>query len=332
MVLLTLPVVVAVVSLCAASPQSIHTVDFPDPSITFDPQTSHWLTFATHSNEKNVQTATSPTLHGKWSLLTDVDLLPVPGQWVNPTPSYIWAPDVHHIEYTNTHVLYYSGLHANSPHHCIGVVTSPNITGPYSALDEPFACPLADGGAIDAAGFYDESSHSRWVVYKIDGSSKGLGGPCGNGDPPGFDTPIMIQRVSHTDGITPLGNPFPILYRDPKLDGPLIEAPSLIMYGFGREAVYVLFFSSHCYNSPEYGIRYATAKNVLGPYTRQSQLMGAAPVTEERNLTSPGGATSISGGGTMVFHAGCEAGRCMHQADFEVVDGAVKLLLWHPRI
>jgi len=142
----------------------------------------------------------------------------------------------------------------------------------------------------------------------------------------------MIQRVSPTDGITPLGNPFPILHRDPKLDGPLIEAPSLIMYGFGREAVYVLFFSSHCYNSPEYGIRYATAKNVLGPYTRQSQLMGAAPVTEERNLTSPGGATSISGGGTMVFHAGCEAGRCMHQADFEVVDGAVKLLLWHPRI
>jgi len=94
MVFLTLPVVVAVVSLCAASPQSIHTVDFPDPSITFDPQTSHWFTFATHSNEKNVQAATSPTLHGKWSLLTDFDLLPVPGQWVNPTQPDIWAPDV----------------------------------------------------------------------------------------------------------------------------------------------------------------------------------------------------------------------------------------------
>jgi hypothetical protein len=147
-------------SLCAASLQLIENVDFPYPSITFDPQTSRWFAFATQGHGKNVQASTSAGLRGEWSLLTGVDLLPVPGKWVNPTRPDIWAPDVHQIKHTDTFVLYYSGLHADSPYHCIGIATSLNITGPYTAFHEPFACPLADGSAIDDSGFYDEENHS----------------------------------------------------------------------------------------------------------------------------------------------------------------------------
>src|SRR5437762_2964111 len=72
-------------------------IDFPDPSITFDPQTSHWFTFATQGNGKNIQAARSTDLHGEWVLLDDVDLLLVPGGWVDATRPDIWAPDVQYI-------------------------------------------------------------------------------------------------------------------------------------------------------------------------------------------------------------------------------------------
>ncbi|KAK0657751.1 glycosyl hydrolase [Cercophora newfieldiana] len=193
-------------SLHATARQSLQGVNFPDPSVTFDPHTSRWFAFATQGNDKNDQVATSADLYGERSLFTNLGLLPVP----------------------------------DSSHHCIGVATSPNITGPYTARNHPFACPLSEGGAIDASGFFDQQSRSRWVVYKVDGSSKGTGGHCGNGDPPGFDTPIMMQRVSSEDGITPLDVPVAILHRDADLDGPLVEAPSLIRHGVGRAAVYAV--------------------------------------------------------------------------------------------
>jgi len=320
----------AVVASCLAVRQSIGGlgVDFPDPSITLDPKTSHWFVFATQGNGKNFQAAKSADLHGEWTLLDDVDLLSAPAKWVNPTQPDIWAPDVQYIHHTDSFVLYYSGLHVGSPHHCVGVATSPNITGPYAPLDgEPLACPLDDGGAVDASGYFNEASNSRWVVYKVDGSSKGPGGPCGNGEPPGFDTPIMLQRVKVSDGITPIGKPHPILHRDPDLDGPLVEAPSLIKHGTGCAAVYVLFYSSHCYNVDEYDVRYATAKSIFGPYARQHALLGKMASTKDMGLVRPGGATSVPGGGALVFHAKCRAGRCMHQMDFEVAEGLVKLLI-----
>ncbi|KAK3341858.1 glycosyl hydrolase [Lasiosphaeria hispida] len=303
-------------SLAAPAP-TLGNLDFPDPSITWDPQTSAWYAFATQGNGHNTQAAHSPSLHGPWTFLPHIDLLPVPGPWVDAVHPDIWAPDVRYLPATDSFVLYYSGLHAASPYHCIGTATAPNITGPYTAAAEPFACPLADGGAIDASGFVDEAARARYVVYKVDGSSKGAGGPCGNGDPPGLPTPIRLQQVDFRDGVTPVGEATVILDRDPAVDGPLIEAPSLVK----ANGTYVLFYSSHCYNVPEYDVKYATAKEITGPYKRQPELMGKASDTFE--LEATGGASSVAGGGTMVLHANCPAGRCMYQTDFAVEDGLV---------
>jgi len=106
----------------------------------------------------------------------------------------------------------------SSTHHCVGAALSNSITGPYIPQAQPLACPLAQGGAIDAAGFKDwvdkgagwggnngwgyqtgvngwQEPHNSWnnsqwcrggkggnryVVYKVDGNSIGHGGPCGN--------------------------------------------------------------------------------------------------------------------------------------------------------
>lgn len=39
--------------------------------------------------------------------------------------------------------------------HCVGAATSSSITGPYTPEQNPLACPLDQGGAIDADGYKD---------------------------------------------------------------------------------------------------------------------------------------------------------------------------------
>ncbi|KAK4462374.1 glycosyl hydrolase, partial [Cladorrhinum samala] len=262
--------------LSTAHPQStLGNRNFPDPSITYDPSTDKWYAFATQSDDDiHVQVASSSSFPSgsDWTYLPRTDILPVPGKWVNSSQPEIWAPDVHFVNSSSSGkwVMYYSGLASGSGYHCIGTASTASssnasILGPYTADDEPFACPTSKGGAIDASGFYDEQDDARWVVYKVDGSAKGPGGPCGNGLPPGEPTPFMLQRVDARDGVTKVGEPIQILDRDPELDGPLIEAPSLVKHvargggddddddnnddhGRGGDR-WVLFYSSHCFNS-----------------------------------------------------------------------------------
>lgn len=67
-------------------------------------------------------------------------------------------------------MLYFSASR-NDKLHCTGVATSDSIEGPYTARADPWACPLDQGGAIDASGFLD-SDGSRYVTYKIDVSAR----------------------------------------------------------------------------------------------------------------------------------------------------------------
>jgi beta-xylosidase len=291
--------------------------NFPDPSAI---KVEHvWHAFATNdvNGGPHVQVAVSNDFES-WTYL-EKDALPTVGPWSNGVG--IWAPDVvqlvrvsliyttpggHHdpkadldpIQNNGSFVLYYSATVASSPaQHCVGVATSSNVEGPYISTSTPFACPLSIGGAIDADGFLDPSTGKRYVVYKVDGNSLGHGGACKNGVQPLLPTPIHLQEVQE-DGITPIGDPVTILDRIDS-DGPLVEAPSLHI---SPEGIYFLFFSSNCYTTTHYDVKYATATNVTGPYTRAA---GALLSTGDGpNLVGPGGA-DVAGdpGGCMVFHA-----------------------------
>ena len=105
----------------------------------------------------------------------------------------------------------------------------------------------------------------------------------------------MIQKLA-PDYVTPVGDPVELLNRDAG-DGPLIEAPSLLK---SVEGVYVLSFSSNCFNSPDYDTSYATSENLLGPYTKTT-----TPLLKsgEHGLMSPGGTSFSKDGSTIVFHA-----------------------------
>jgi len=213
--------------------------------------------------------------------------------------------------------MYYSGDAASdSPHHCVGTAIADAPTGPYVPSDTPLSCRLDQGGSIDPSGFLD-SDGTRYVVFKVDGNSIGHGGDCNNMVDPIVPTPIMLQQVE-ADGVTPVGDAVQIFDRDAD-DGPLVEAPNLILQG----DTYFLFYSSYCFTDPQYSVKYATASSITGPYTRSGvQLVQ----TGQYGLTSPGGATVCGCGEGMVFHGFCgdvaaQNERCMYAANV-IVSGS----------
>lgn len=172
------------------------------------------------------------------------------------------------------------------------LITNPGKYHKHPRLTYP---PNSQGGAIDPAGFIDTDG-TIYVVYKIDGNSIGHGGNCNNGNAPLVPTPIMMQPME-ADGVTPRGSPTQILDRG-DADGPLVEAPSLVR---SREGVYVLFFSSNCFDGPYYDTSYATASSVMGPYTKSARPL-LVPGSGN-NLYSPGGTDVLADGSKIVFHA-----------------------------
>lgn len=282
-------------------------VNFADPSVIRT--NGGYYAFATQGNGHRVQMANSTDLLSGWALV-DSDPLPMDG-WT--TGKEMWAPDVRRLG-NGTYVMYFTGRKKDKEDdgHCVGVARSKNVAGPYEMDEEPWTCHADQGGAIDPSGFLDETTGRRYVVYKIDGNFIGHGGDCGNSVDPLVPTPIMLQEVSAADGSTHIGDPVEILDRTDE-DGPLVEAPNLVRVA-GR---YVLFFSSHCYNSDEYDAKYAIADEITGPYRRAEK-----PIVNGTSLdvVGPGGVTSTERGGGIVFHGWCEEhSRCMYAMPYEWV-------------
>ena len=117
---------------------------------------------------------------------------------------------------------------------------------------------------------------------------------------------------SKKDGVTPVNDPIKILEHDNNSDGPLVESPSLIRTA---EGIYYLFFSSHCFNSPKYDIKYASSLSLKGPYARAKWPLLRSG---DFGLNSPGGATVSPDGTKMVFHANCDQVRCMYVAGIHI--------------
>lgn len=275
--------------------------DFPDPSIIKTGNT--WYAFGTQSTYDNtnikVQLATSSDFTN-WQLSQGHDALASLPSWADSSNPEVWAPDVIQRD-DGSFVMYFSATSAsNNAHHCFGTATSNNVEGPYTPTsDTPFACPLDQGGAIDASGFRD-SNGDRYVVYKIDGNSLGHGGSCNNGVAPQVSTPIMIQKVQE-DGITQIGGPTQILDRD-AADGPLVEAPSMVLAPGGT---YVLYFSSGCYTDDTYDTSYATSNSPTGPFTKTGTPL---LVTGTKGVYGPGGTDADGDATHIAFHAYSSSG------------------------
>lgn len=217
--------------------------------------------------------------------------------------------------------MYYSAAtSADNTKHCVGAATSSTITGPYTPEENVLACPLDQGGAIDADGFSEGGT--RFVVYKLDGNSL-------NGDGTLHPTPIMLQALN-SDAVTPSGEPIQLLDRDSN-DGPLIEAPSLVAV----DGIYYLTFSSNMYDTLNYDVSYATASALTGPYSKaqapDAPLLQSGDSSNVGDLAGPGGADFNAEGSKIVFHAfengqNIDNGRAMFVADISCSDKVITVL------
>ncbi|KAM0547807.1 hypothetical protein ACHAPJ_010269 [Fusarium lateritium] len=249
--------------------------NFPDPSFVFDFEDCTWYSFGSQDKGKLVQIARYNKAKDEWELLND-DPLKGAGSWGQDLD--IVSPDV---QWNGEHwVMYYSAF-AQDDHdgkRCLGVAFSDSIRGPYEPRDEPLACHFDKGGAIDPSAFYDPGSDTRWVVYKIDGNRI-----CGK-------TSIMLQQVED-DGFTLKNDAVEILSQTD--DDKLLETPSLVY----EDGSYLLFYSSGCYKSDKYSIKYATSASVTGPYDRgDDAVLGSIA----GSIKSPGSASS-NGNGHLLF-------------------------------
>ncbi|KAL4902177.1 hypothetical protein BDW74DRAFT_65069 [Aspergillus multicolor] len=299
----------------AAEPVRVLNRDFADPAIIETPD--GWYAFATTSGGRNVQVAHSSD-SDNWDFLEDHDALPGPYfDWVADDPQP-WAPDVFQ-RADGQYVMYYSAIpRADERRHCLGVATSSAIEGPYTPVggDDAWACPLDQGGAIDASGFRDDDG-TLYVAYKVDGSALNT-----EGDENYHPTPLVLQEVED-DGYTKVGDAATLIDRDDS-DGPLVEAPSVVK----ADGVYYLFYSSHMFNSPDYDSKYATAPSVAGPYTRRGRVVAPGDPSNVGPLSGPGGADISADGTKFVFHANINnedpsGGRAMYATRVSLQGGDV---------
>ncbi|RMY66666.1 hypothetical protein D0863_08272 [Hortaea werneckii] len=323
---------VAAVQLCASSPLPVAEVslieranikrsmggpliggaNFPvDPSVIQVGNT--WYAFATRTigSSIHIQVAQS-TDFNNWSIVKNADgsqkdALPNLPSWVYGASPNTWAPDV--IQINNKFVMYYSATTtADTSKHCVGAATATTVTGPYTPVgNSALVCPLSQGGAIDASGYYDFATGKRYIAYKIDGNAIGHGGACGNNVAPYVSTAIKLQQVAANDGVTLQGGATTILDNIGAADQGIVEAPALVKSGSN----FILFFSNGCFTKSTYTVNYATATSITGPYNRAASPLFA---TGQNGLTSPGGMDVFRDGKHMLFHANSGNGRAMYNA------------------
>ncbi|KAJ5586019.1 hypothetical protein N7450_005806 [Penicillium hetheringtonii] len=294
--------------------------NFPDPGLLQHNGT--WYAFGTNPKKHDPNTIHIPVATSSnfvnWTLHDDYDAMPTLGGWERSVNH--WAPDAIQRD-DGKFVIYYSGQTKNfKTHHCIGAAVSKDTDplGPYIPLNESLACPHKYGGAIDPSPFKDIDG-KLYVVYKGDGNSVGSGGYCGNTRKPRRPVPLILQELE-SDGITKIGEPKIILDID-DTDGPLIEAPDIIR---SKDGVYYLFFSSHCFTSLGYNVKYAHARSLKGPYTRADRPLLQ---TTDFGLEAPGGASISKDGTKMVFHAKCGGWRCMFASGLDIRSGNNTIVL-----
>jgi beta-xylosidase len=251
--------------------------DFPDPFVL--PAGDTYYAFATNAGPTNVQVMSSSDLV-HWQ--TQPDGLPNLPRWA--ARGFTWAPAV--LPRGDGYVLYYTVREPSAGRQAISVGYSSSPAGPYvDDSNAPFIYQLPLGGSIDPSPFVDADG-TAYLLWKAD--SNAIGQP----------STLWIQALDG-DGLTLREPPVRLLQWDANWEAPLIEAPSLVPAG----GTYYLFYSANWWNTARYAIGYATAAQVLGPYTKVTT---TGPwFASDHAVAGPGGQewfTDSSGVWHMAYH------------------------------
>jgi beta-xylosidase len=261
-----------------------HPVNFPDPFVLHDGP-GRWFAYATDDNGCHVQLLTSNDLV-TWSGPTEA--LPVVARWAEA--NRIWSPAVAPVG--GVYVMWYSIHKRGSTRQAISVASSDRPEGPFvDPSDRPMIFVSDEIGSIDPSPFVDVDGR-RYLLWRADASSHRR------------SATLWIQPLRE-DGLALTDRPHALLGVDARWEGPLIEAPSMLVV----DGIYYLFYSANSYNTERYAIGYATSSSVLGPFAKRTTTKPWVGLDDA--VWGPGGqewTTDDDGGLVMAFH-GWEPGR-----------------------
>ena len=253
----------------------VYDSNFPDPFVLrADDQ---WYAYATQGTFGTLPVLRSDDLV-TWSVVGNG--MPELAPWTGAGRH--WAPEVAKIG--DRYLAYYTAMEAETQQQCIGVAVSESPEGPFiDEAEEPFICQFDEGGSIDASPFIDDDG-TPYLLWKNDGNHIGT------------TSWIYIQELAE-DGLSLLGDgPTELITHDQPWEGHLVEGPFI----WPRDGRYYLFYSANDYGSDAYGVSYAVADDVLGPYTKPAE----EPLMSSNDVAAgPGhGMVVDSGAGTWYVH------------------------------
>lgn len=256
----------------------VYARDFPDPFVLTSG--GRYFAYATQTGSINVQMMESGDLV-QWTHRGDA-LAGLPA-WARP--GHTWSPAV--LDRDGRYVLYYVVRQRASDRQSITVATAADPAGPFvDTSGEPLVFQAERGGSIDPSPFIDGDG-TAYLLWKSDDNA--LGRPSS-----------LWAAPLRSDGLALAGDPVELLRQDLPWEAPTIEAPSLV----SADRRYFLFYSGGWWQSAGYGVGYARALEILGPYskaTRRRPWLGSAA-----GMTGPGGAevfTDAAGELRIAYHA-----------------------------
>jgi beta-xylosidase len=249
---------------------------------------------------------------------------------VRPDPAYgttFWAPEVAY--HRGIFYMYYSVGFDDRQHH-LRVATSADPLGPYRdagvALTSLDACPFA----IDPHPFQDVDG--RWYLFHardfLDAGDE-------NGTPVRSGTALVVHELESMLTLAPRGKTVlrprwewqrfladrPMYGR--RFDWHTLEGPSVIRHA-GR---YYCLYSAGRWDSDTYGVDYAVADSVLGPYEDSGGPGGPRLLrTVPGHLIGPGHVSLVLGPDGVTEHVAYHAwdagmtARRLHMATLEWTD------------
>lgn len=261
--------------------------DFADPFVLRDGDATYF--YATNAHLANV-----PVLDARAMLAGAAPTEAFPtenlGRWAVPNISHVWAPSVAKLP-DGRFALFYSAMERASGRMAVGVAYASSPMGPFRddggapLLSVSKSGAAGRGGVIDASVFSEDGK--TFVVFKNDGNAVGA------------ETAVWIQEFSPGAGapVKLLGDAGHQGWEEADYTHPraLIEGPRLASAG-GK---YYLFYCANDWASPNYGVNYAVADHLLGPYTRNP----GPWMRSEPGRFGPGGPELFNGPGGEMFLA-----------------------------
>jgi beta-xylosidase len=233
-----------------------------------------------------------------------------------------WAPAA--AELDGRHYLYYSCGDASIPRHQLRVAVSDAPAGPYrdhAALTDPARTPFA----IDPHPFLDADG-SWWLFYARDFLDQEGGAHAGTALV--ADRLIGMTRLAGEERvILRARHPWTLFAANRAMYGRVwdwhtLEGPCVVH----RHGRYWCFYSGACWGNASYGLDYAVADRVDGPYSDAGAEHGPRVLkTISGVVTGPGHATVVvgpDGDDWLAYHAWDERG--------EVRSMRLDRLVWTP--